>query len=81
MAEGKNSKEILRVVTSTDINPLAWLACLQVVDGNSYQFCIQPPDAKLYKRESTKQFHNFKITSCWHPTRSLGGQLGPIKCR
>ncbi|KAH7843053.1 hypothetical protein Vadar_012189 [Vaccinium darrowii] len=37
--------------------------------------------AKLCKRESTKQFHNSKITSCWHSTRSLGGQLGPIKCR
>ncbi|KAH7853052.1 hypothetical protein Vadar_032638 [Vaccinium darrowii] len=43
-----------RVMISTDINHLAWLACLQVVDGNSYQFCIQPPDAKLCKRESTK---------------------------
>ncbi|GFZ12080.1 isochorismate synthase 2 [Actinidia rufa] len=37
-----------RVVTTTDIDPLTWLACLQVEGENSYQFCLQPPDAPAF---------------------------------
>ncbi|KAI7984759.1 hypothetical protein LOK49_LG14G00753 [Camellia lanceoleosa] len=37
-----------RVVTATDIDPLTWLACLQAEGENSYQFCLQPPDAPAF---------------------------------
>lgn len=66
-----------RVVTSTDINPLAWLACLQVVDGNSYQFCIQPPDAPTFIGNTPEQlFHRKGLdigTEALAGTRARGG--------
>nr|XP_023875058.1 isochorismate synthase 1, chloroplastic isoform X4 [Quercus suber] len=37
-----------RVVTTTDIDPIAWLACLQVEGENAYQFCLQPPNARAF---------------------------------
>ncbi|KAH9719808.1 isochorismate synthase 2 [Citrus sinensis] len=38
-----------RVITATDIDPIAWLACLKQVEGeNAYQFCLQPPDAPAF---------------------------------
>ncbi|KAH7850829.1 hypothetical protein Vadar_003523 [Vaccinium darrowii] len=66
-----------RVVTSIDINPLAWLACLQVVDGNSYQFCIQPPDAPAFIGNTPEQlFHRKGLdigTEALAGTRARGG--------
>ncbi|CAN6717829.1 unnamed protein product [Malus baccata var. baccata] len=43
-----------RVITATNIDPIAWLACLQgifhlQVEGeNAYQFCLQPPNAPAF---------------------------------
>ncbi|XP_022134886.1 isochorismate synthase 2, chloroplastic isoform X2 [Momordica charantia] len=37
-----------RIVTSVDIDPVAWVACLQVEGKNSYQFCIQPSNAPAF---------------------------------
>lgn len=37
-----------RVRTTTDIDPLIWLAYLQVEGENAYQFCLQPPDAPAF---------------------------------
>ncbi|KAG5536694.1 hypothetical protein RHGRI_024200 [Rhododendron griersonianum] len=54
-----------RVVTSTDIDPLAWLACLQVEGGNSYQFCLQPPDAPAFIGNTPEQlFHQKGYDIC-----------------
>ncbi|KAJ9140422.1 hypothetical protein P3X46_031072 [Hevea brasiliensis] len=50
------------VVTATDIDPIAWLACLQIylqVEGeNAYQFCLQPPNAPAFIGNTPEQlFH------------------------
>ncbi|XP_059444802.1 isochorismate synthase 2, chloroplastic-like isoform X3 [Corylus avellana] len=37
-----------RVVTTRDIDPITWLACLQVEGENAYQFCLQPPNAPAF---------------------------------
>ncbi|MFS8010065.1 hypothetical protein Hanom_Chr14g01292611 [Helianthus anomalus] len=34
--------------TSPDIDPLTWLASLQVESENAYQFCLQPPNAPSF---------------------------------
>ncbi|XP_052175808.1 isochorismate synthase, chloroplastic isoform X1 [Diospyros lotus] len=47
-----------RVVTATDIDPLMWLACLQVEGTNSYQFCLQPSDDAAFIGNTPEQlFH------------------------
>ncbi|XP_024172562.1 isochorismate synthase 2, chloroplastic [Rosa chinensis] len=47
-----------RVITATDIDPIAWLACLQVEGKNAYQFCLQPPDAPTFIGNTPEQlFH------------------------
>ncbi|XP_057474661.1 isochorismate synthase, chloroplastic isoform X1 [Actinidia eriantha] len=66
-----------RVVTTTDIDPLTWLACLQVEGENSYQFCLQPPDAPAFIGNTPEQLFCRK----WHSicsealagTRARGG--------
>ncbi|XP_034673553.1 isochorismate synthase 2, chloroplastic isoform X6 [Vitis riparia] len=37
-----------RVVTTSHIDPIAWLACLQAEGQNAYQFFLQPPDAPAF---------------------------------
>ncbi|KAJ4712162.1 Isochorismate synthase, chloroplastic [Melia azedarach] len=48
-----------RFVTATDIDPIAWLACLKEAEGkNAYQFCLQPPDAPAFIGNTPEQlFH------------------------
>ncbi|XP_008239833.1 PREDICTED: isochorismate synthase 2, chloroplastic-like [Prunus mume] len=46
------------VITPTDIDPIAWLACLQVEGENAYQFCLQPPNAPAFIGNTPEQlFH------------------------
>ncbi|KAJ0229472.1 Isochorismate synthase 1 [Hirschfeldia incana] len=37
-----------RVITDTDIDPIAWLAQLQSEGHDAYQFCLQPPGAPAF---------------------------------
>ncbi|KAF4403220.1 hypothetical protein G4B88_027991 [Cannabis sativa] len=37
-----------RVVTTTDVDPVTLLACLQGEGKNAYQFCLQPPNAPAF---------------------------------
>ncbi|KAG9444316.1 hypothetical protein H6P81_015656 [Aristolochia fimbriata] len=47
-----------RVVPSTDIDPVALLACLQDEGQNAYQFCLQPPAAPAFIGNTPEQlFH------------------------
>ncbi|TQD91994.1 hypothetical protein C1H46_022398 [Malus baccata] len=47
-----------RVITATNIDPIAWLACLQVEGENTYQFCLQPPNAPAFIGSTPEQlFH------------------------
>ncbi|MFS8013278.1 putative isochorismate synthase [Helianthus anomalus] len=62
----KNNSPLIKVVlarssvirTSPDIDPLTWLATLQVESENAYQFCLQPPDAPSFIGNTPEQlFH------------------------
>ncbi|KVH98715.1 ADC synthase [Cynara cardunculus var. scolymus] len=62
----KNNSPLIKVVlarssiirTSADIDPLTWLASLQVEGKNAYQFCLQPPDAPSFIGNTPEQlFH------------------------
>lgn len=44
------------VVTDTDIDPIALLACLQVEGQNAFQFCIQPPGAPAFIGNTSNYF-------------------------
>ncbi|PWA73214.1 isochorismate synthase [Artemisia annua] len=66
----KNSSPLTKVVlarssiirTSPDIDPLTWLATLQVEGENAYQFCLQPPDAPSFIGNTPEQlFHRNKF--------------------
>ncbi|VVA95276.1 unnamed protein product [Arabis nemorensis] len=37
-----------RIITDTDIDPIAWLAQLQREGQDAYQFCLQPPGAPAF---------------------------------
>ncbi|KAM0023672.1 putative isochorismate synthase [Helianthus debilis subsp. tardiflorus] len=62
----RNNSPLIKVVlarssvirTSPDIDPLTWLATLQVESENAYQFCLQPPDAPSFIGNTPEQlFH------------------------
>ncbi|KAJ0842382.1 putative isochorismate synthase [Helianthus annuus] len=62
----KNNSPLIKVVlarssvirTAPDIDPLTWLATLQVESENAYQFCLQPPDAPSFIGNTPEQlFH------------------------
>ncbi|KAH9604569.1 hypothetical protein KSS87_006406 [Heliosperma pusillum] len=54
-----------RIFTTCDIDPLAWLACLQVEGDNAYQFLLQPPDAAAFIGNTPEQlFHRRKLNIC-----------------
>ncbi|KAK3035672.1 hypothetical protein RJ639_032544 [Escallonia herrerae] len=54
-----------RIRTTTDIDPLTWLAYLQVGGENTYQFCLQPPDAPAFIGNSPEQlFHRNCLSIC-----------------
>ncbi|KAK9749057.1 hypothetical protein RND81_02G099600 [Saponaria officinalis] len=51
-----------RIFTACDIDPLAWLTCLQVEGDNAYQFLLQPPDAAAFIGNTPEQlFHRRKL--------------------
>ncbi|XP_057952068.1 isochorismate synthase 2, chloroplastic-like isoform X2 [Malania oleifera] len=66
-----------RFVTATDIDPITWLACLQVEGENAYQFCIQPSDAAAFIGNTPEQlFHRKSLTifsEALAGTRARGG--------
>ncbi|XP_065876976.1 isochorismate synthase 2, chloroplastic-like [Euphorbia lathyris] len=49
-----------KVVTATDIDPIAWLACLQNEGENAYQFCLQPPNAPAFIGNTPEQLYHRK---------------------
>ncbi|CAN0901610.1 Isochorismate synthase, chloroplastic [Linum grandiflorum] len=66
-----------RVVTMSDIDPITWLACLQVEGQDAFQFCLQPPDAPAFIGNTPEQlFHRkgLRIESeALAGTRARGG--------
>ncbi|KAA8540930.1 hypothetical protein F0562_024932 [Nyssa sinensis] len=66
-----------RVVTTPDIDPLTWLACLQVEGENAYQFCLQPPCGPAFIGNTPEQlFHRNSLSICSEAlagTRARGG--------
>ncbi|KAK6249930.1 hypothetical protein SCA6_003935 [Theobroma cacao] len=66
-----------RVLTATDIDPITWLACLQVEGENAYQFCLQPPNAPAFIGNTPEQLFHRKWLSisseAMAGTRARGG--------
>ncbi|KAJ9677350.1 hypothetical protein PVL29_022371 [Vitis rotundifolia] len=66
-----------RVVTTSHIDPIAWLACLQVEGQNAYQFFLQPPDAPAFIGNTPEQlFHRKRLcirSEALAGTRARGG--------
>ncbi|XP_056693302.1 isochorismate synthase, chloroplastic isoform X2 [Spinacia oleracea] len=54
-----------RIFTTSDIDPLAWLACLQVEGDNAYQFLLQPPNAPAFIGNTPEQLFHRKKLSIW----------------
>ncbi|CAK7322863.1 unnamed protein product [Dovyalis caffra] len=51
-----------KVVIANDVDPIAWLACLQVEGENAYQFCLQPPNAPAFIGNTPEQlFHRNRL--------------------
>ncbi|KAL8172198.1 hypothetical protein V2J09_024002 [Rumex salicifolius] len=51
-----------RIFTTSEIDPVAWLACLQVEGENAYQFCLQPPNAPAFIGNTPEQlFHRKEL--------------------
>ncbi|XP_062170665.1 isochorismate synthase 2, chloroplastic-like isoform X2 [Alnus glutinosa] len=63
-----------RVVTTTDIDPITWLACLQVEGENAYQFCLQPPNAPAFIGNTPEQLFHRKCLSI--SSEALAGTRG-----
>ncbi|XP_059645209.1 isochorismate synthase, chloroplastic isoform X2 [Cornus florida] len=66
-----------RVVTTPDIDPLTWLACLQAEGENAYQFCLQPSNAPAFIGNTPEQlFYRNSLSICSEAlagTRARGG--------
>ncbi|CAI0399310.1 unnamed protein product [Linum tenue] len=66
-----------RVVTMDDIDPINWLASLQVEGKDAYQFCLQPPDAPTFIGNTPEQlFHRKGLgisSEALAGTRARGG--------
>ncbi|XP_059444801.1 isochorismate synthase 2, chloroplastic-like isoform X2 [Corylus avellana] len=63
-----------RVVTTRDIDPITWLACLQVEGENAYQFCLQPPNAPAFIGNTPEQLFHRKCLSI--SSEALAGTRG-----
>ncbi|KAJ6882090.1 hypothetical protein NC651_028643 [Populus alba x Populus x berolinensis] len=50
-----------KIVIANDIDPIAWLACLQVEGENAYQFCLQPPNAPAFIGNTASLIMNLDI--------------------
>ncbi|KAJ7954597.1 Isochorismate synthase, chloroplastic [Quillaja saponaria] len=68
-----------RVVPTTQIDPITWLACLQVEGENAYQFFLQPPNAPAFIGNTPEQLFHRKCLSISSEalagTRARGGSL------
>ncbi|XP_038687263.1 isochorismate synthase 2, chloroplastic-like isoform X1 [Tripterygium wilfordii] len=68
-----------RVVTASDIDPITWLACLQVEGKNAYQFFLQPPDAPAFIGNTPEQLFHRKCrmisSEALAGTRARGGSM------
>ncbi|KAL1368407.1 hypothetical protein AAHE18_02G119100 [Arachis hypogaea] len=68
-----------RVVPTTNIDPLTWLACLTVESENAYQFLLQPPNAPAFIGNTPEQLFHRKwlhITSeALAGTRARGASM------
>ncbi|XP_010459534.1 PREDICTED: isochorismate synthase 2, chloroplastic [Camelina sativa] len=54
-----------RVITDTDIDPIAWLARLQCEGQDAYQFCLQPPGAPAFIGNTPERlFHRKHLGVC-----------------
>ncbi|XP_055960951.1 isochorismate synthase 2, chloroplastic [Mercurialis annua] len=66
-----------RVVTATDIDPILWLASLQVEGEHSYQFCLQPPNGPAFIGNTPEQLFHRKwlgvSSEALAGTRARGG--------
>ncbi|XVF09133.1 hypothetical protein REPUB_Repub07fG0065000 [Reevesia pubescens] len=66
-----------RVLTATNIDPITWLACLQVEGENAYQFCLQPPNGPAFIGNTPEQLFHRKWLSISSEalagTRARGG--------
>ncbi|CAO2840397.1 unnamed protein product [Amaranthus hypochondriacus] len=52
-----------RIFTASDVDPLEWLACLQMEGNDAYQFLLQPPNAPAFIGNTPEQlFHRKKLT-------------------
>ncbi|XP_019053463.1 PREDICTED: isochorismate synthase, chloroplastic-like isoform X2 [Nelumbo nucifera] len=66
-----------RIVSTIDIDPITWLACLQVEGQNAYQFCIQPPDAPAFIGNTPEQlFHRKCLSVCSEALAGTRGRSG-----
>ncbi|KAB5531933.1 hypothetical protein DKX38_018603 [Salix brachista] len=52
-----------KIVIANDINPIAWLAYLQVKGENAYQFCLQPPNAPAFIGNTASVILNLDIVN------------------
>ncbi|XP_011044019.1 PREDICTED: isochorismate synthase 2, chloroplastic-like isoform X2 [Populus euphratica] len=68
-----------KIVIANDIDPIAWLACLQVEGENAYQFCLQPPNAPAFIGNTPEQlFHRNCLgvsSEAMAGTRARGGSM------
>ncbi|KAL1207858.1 Isochorismate synthase 2 [Cardamine amara subsp. amara] len=54
-----------RIITGTDIDPIAWLARLQCEGQDAYQFCLQPPGAPAFIGNTPERlFHRKHLGVC-----------------
>ncbi|CAA7013657.1 unnamed protein product [Microthlaspi erraticum] len=54
-----------RIITDTDIDPIAWLARLQCEGQDAYQFCLQPPGAPAFIGNTPERlFHRKHLGVC-----------------
>ncbi|TYI51788.1 hypothetical protein E1A91_D12G201200v1 [Gossypium mustelinum] len=52
-----------RILTATNIDPIAWLACLQVEGEDAYQFCLQPPNGPAFVGNTPERLFHRKWLS------------------
>uniref|UniRef100_A0A6N2KRR3 Chorismate-utilising enzyme C-terminal domain-containing protein n=1 Tax=Salix viminalis TaxID=40686 RepID=A0A6N2KRR3_SALVM len=52
-----------KIVIANDINPISWLAYLQVKGENAYQFCLQPPNAPAFIGNTASVILNLDIVN------------------
>ncbi|XP_010539954.1 PREDICTED: isochorismate synthase 2, chloroplastic-like [Tarenaya hassleriana] len=54
-----------RIITDIDIDPIAWLARLQLEGQDAYQFCLQPPGAPAFIGNTPERlFHRKQLGVC-----------------